>query len=184
MRRREKYLTRFERTQKEIDRLHNLHPHVFFSSPISTYELSNHPLVKEADIIHLHWIQNFVNFDTFFCSVNKPIIWTLHDLNPMMGGFHHLLWRNRYYEEYKLLEDAFYKIKKQAICNARNLSLVAISKQMHSMISKHEFFNGRTVYDIHNSVDGQEFSLINRDEVRKVLSIPTGTTVFLFVMGS
>ena len=183
MRRRGKYLTHFEYIQKEIERLHNLYPQVFYTSPISTYDLSNHPLIQEADIIHLHWIQNFVNFDTFFNNVNKPIIWTLHDLNPMMGGFHHLLWKNRYYEEYKKLEDDFYGIKKQAICNARNLSIVAISKQMHNMISKHEFFNGRNVYDIHNSVDGQEFSLINQTEVRKVLSIPIEKKVFLFVNG-
>lgn len=184
MRRRGKYLTRFERTQKEIERLHNLYPQVFYTSPISTYNLLNHPLVQGADIIHLHWIQNFVNFDTFFSNVNKPIIWTLHDLNPMMGGFHHLLWKNRYFEDYKLLEDDFYGIKKQAICNARDLSLIAISKQMHNMISSHEFFNKRKVYDIHNSVDGQEFSLINQNEVRKVLAIPTEKKVFLFVNGS
>lgn len=184
MRRRGKYLTRFERTQKEIERLNNLYPQFFYTSSISTYDLSNHPLVQEADIIHLHWIQNFVNFGTFFCNINKPIIWTLHDLNPMMGGFHHLLWKNRYYEEYKHLEDIFYEIKKQAIRSAYNLSLIAISKQMHNMISEHEFFNKRKVYDIHNSVDGQVFSLINQKEVRKVLSIPTETTVFLFVNGT
>lgn len=184
MRRRGEYLTRFERTQKEIERLHNLYPQVIYTSPISTYELSNHPLVQESDIIHLHWIQNFVNFDTFFCNINKPIIWTLHDLNPMMGGFHHLLWENRYYKEYKHLEDIFYEIKKQAICNVQNLSIIAISKQMHNMISEHEFFKERKVYNIHNSVDGQEFSLINQKEVRKVLSIPTEKKVFLFVNGS
>lgn len=183
MRRRGRYLTRFEHTQKELEHLHNLYPQVFYTSPISTYNLSNHPLVQDADIVHLHWIQNFVDFDTFFCNINKPIIWTLHDLNPMMGGFHHLLWKNRYYEEYKQIEDDFYEIKKQAICNSRNLSLIAISTQMHNMISKHEFFNGKNVYDIHNSVDGQEFSLINRNEVRKVLSIPTEKKVFVFVNG-
>lgn len=184
MRRRGKFLTHYECIQKEIERLHNLHPQVFYTSPISTYNLSNHPLIQVADIIHLHWIQNFVNFDTFFCNIKKPIIWTLHDLNPMMGGFHHLLWKNQYYEEYQQLEDNFYEIKKQAICNAHNLSLIAISKQMHNMISKHEFFNGRNVYDIHNSVDGHEFSLINQKEVRKVLSIPIEKKVFLFVNGS
>lgn len=183
MRRRGKYLTRFERTQKEIERLHNLYPQVFYTSPISTYNLSNLSLVQDADIIHLHWIQNFVNYDTFFPNINKPIIWTLHDLNPMMGGFHHLLWKNRYYIEYKQLEDCFYEMKKKAICNAPNLSLIAISKQMHNMISKHEFFYGKNVHDIHNSVDGQEFSLINQREVRKVLSIAPEKKVFLFVNG-
>lgn len=181
MRRRGKFLTHYECIQKEIERLHNLHPQVFYTSPISTYNLSNHPLIQEADIIHLHWIQNFVNFDTFFCNINKPIIWTLHDLNPMMGGFHHLLWKNRYYEEYKQLEDNFYKIKKQAICNAHNLSLIAISKQMHHFISKHEFFCDKRILDIHISVNGDKFQSYNQQIVRRLLSIPEEKKVFLFV---
>lgn len=35
MRRRGKYLTRFERTQKEIEHLNNLYTQVFYTSPIS-----------------------------------------------------------------------------------------------------------------------------------------------------
>ena len=41
------------------------------------------------DIIHLHWIGGFVDIPTFFKHVKKPIIWTLHDMNPFQGGFHY-----------------------------------------------------------------------------------------------
>ena len=34
----------------------------FYTLPISNYDLSDHPLVQWADIIHLHWIANFVDY--------------------------------------------------------------------------------------------------------------------------
>src|SRR4026207_757788 len=47
-----------------------------FFSPNSPYYLEDHTLIKEADIIHLHWISGFVNYPTFFNKIKKPIVWT------------------------------------------------------------------------------------------------------------
>lgn len=58
------------------------------SLPYSSYKLHLHPLVKQADIIHLHWVGDFVDLDSFFAGVPQPIIWTLHDMNPIEGIFH------------------------------------------------------------------------------------------------
>lgn len=57
--------------------------------PESLYRIEEHPLVKEADIVHLHWVANFLNYPTFFKKIQKPIIWTLHDMNPFQGLFHY-----------------------------------------------------------------------------------------------
>ena len=46
-------------------------------------DLSKHPLVQEADVIHLHWInQGFLSLADIRKLINtgKPIVWTLHDL--------------------------------------------------------------------------------------------------------
>lgn len=58
------------------------------SLPYSNYQLHQHPLVKQADVIHLHWIGDFVDLASFFANVAKPIVWTLHDMNPVEGIFH------------------------------------------------------------------------------------------------
>lgn len=59
-----------------------------FSSSLVGIDLANHPLVKWADVIHLHWInQGFVSLN-FFEKVNKPIVWTLRDMWPFTGGCH------------------------------------------------------------------------------------------------
>lgn len=181
MRRRGHFLTRFESVQKEMEKKQNCYPNVFFTSSISTYDLSTHPLVQEADIIHLHWIQNFLNFDDFFEKVKKPIVWTLHDLNPMFGGFHHVRLRDDYYEAFRHLEDEFYEMKKRALKGKNNVSLVAISSQMHQKILDHEFFEDKPIFDIYNSVDAVKFRILDRQTVRTILGLPSRSKVVLFV---
>lgn len=69
----------------------------FFTSPITAYtNIVNHPLIKDADIIHLHWVSDFVDFPSFFRKINKPIVWTIHDENPGLGGFHYELHKKVY----------------------------------------------------------------------------------------
>jgi len=60
-----------------------------FTNNRTIYNISKPPLVKEADIINLHWIASMVDYNEFFSKVrNKPIAWTLHDSNPFTGGCH------------------------------------------------------------------------------------------------
>ena len=58
------------------------------SSPYTRYKIHNLKLIEEADVINLHWIANFIDYPTFFKSVNKPIVWTLRDENPALCLWH------------------------------------------------------------------------------------------------
>ncbi|MFW6389247.1 MAG: glycosyltransferase [Marinilabiliaceae bacterium] len=63
-----------------------------FSSGRFGYDLSRHPLVREADILHLHWInQGMLSLHGLqkLLWLGKPIVWTLHDTWPFTGGCHY-----------------------------------------------------------------------------------------------
>ena len=54
--------------------------------------LASHPLVKEADVIHLHWInQGFLSLKGLrqLTATGKPIVWTMHDLWPATAICHY-----------------------------------------------------------------------------------------------
>ena len=56
-------------------------------------DISHHPLIKEADIIHIHWVlKGFLSFETVekLTHLGKPIVWTCHDLWPFTGGCFYL----------------------------------------------------------------------------------------------
>lgn len=46
------------------------------------------PEYQEADIIHFHWINEFIDLSRFKAN-GKQIVWTFHDLNPVLGGTHY-----------------------------------------------------------------------------------------------
>lgn len=42
-----------------------------------------------SDIFHLHWINGLFDISTTQLFSQKPVFWTLHDMNPFTGGCHH-----------------------------------------------------------------------------------------------
>lgn len=153
---------------------------IFFTFPITQYDLAENPLVKEADIIHLHWIADFLDYESFFGKVNKPIIWTFHDYNPFMGGFHYFSTRTKFYFSLKNIEDDFINIKSSSIKSISNLTLVAISDEMKSKMHSSTLFASNNIYEIYNSIDPEIFGIIDKSIVRKIFHI-TQNVVFLFV---
>ncbi len=45
----------------------------------------------ERQIVHLHWVAFMADLPSFFRSIprSSPIVWTLHDMNPLTGGCHY-----------------------------------------------------------------------------------------------
>lgn len=63
-----------------------------FSHALTGINILNHPLVKNADVIHLHWVnKGFLSFDSLSKIVHsgKKIVWTCHDVWPFTGGCYH-----------------------------------------------------------------------------------------------
>lgn len=174
------FLTRLEKMEWMNNNLEKRFG-VYFSLPISSYRIEEHPLIRWADIIHIHWIQNFINFDTFFKSINKPILWTIHDQNPLFGGFHHMRLREKFYSIYKELEDECMEIKKKSLCGVESLSVVAISSEMHTLLFQHPLFSKRQIFDIPNCIPVEQFTMLECESVRKKLYLCTDIKCFLFV---
>ena len=51
----------------------------------------DHPLIKEADVIHLHWInKSFISLETVqVLARTKKVVWTFHDMWSFTGGCHY-----------------------------------------------------------------------------------------------
>jgi len=67
---------------------------VRFSFSLANFgnNLSQHPLVRQADVLHLHWVnQGFLSLKNIqqLAELGKPIVWTLHDMWAFTGGCHY-----------------------------------------------------------------------------------------------
>jgi glycosyltransferase involved in cell wall biosynthesis len=45
---------------------------------------------SNADIIHLHWINNMLSIDNL-AAIQRPIVWTFHDMWPFCGAEHYTM---------------------------------------------------------------------------------------------
>ncbi len=157
-----------------------------FSTPKTHFYPEKMNLVKNADIVHLHWVANFINFPTFFNSIkNKKVVWTLHDMNPFMGGFH--------YEGDKVrnihldyIEKQFLDIKKKAYLDI-NKSKCCIIYLNDWMKKKSEKYKGLSQFNskvIPNCFSFSNFNVVSREIARRNLKIDPRDKVILFASQS
>lgn len=166
-----------------------------FSFPNSDSDITNSEIYKEADIVNLHWVADFMDYQTFFEKNNKPVVWTVHDMNPFSGGEH--------YEEKYLGIDEFgfpinrevstvekkiakenIEIKKQAVAKIDNLTIVAPSEWLAEQARMSEVFKDIPVFCIPYGLDSELYAPRDKDFSRSILNIPKNKKVILFVADS
>lgn len=156
----------------------------YFTSPLSEYRISDHHWISEADIIHIHWVGGFLDYESFFKKINKPIVWTLHDENPGLGGFHYSLWKKTSTLKGQQIDSEMALIKKDAYSHIKSMHLVAISSMMKNFIKKSELLGKYPCTLIHNGIDENLFSLIDREKARDALCIGSDKYIFIFIADS
>lgn len=150
-----------------------------FSRPVTRLDISNHPWVQWADIIHLHWVDNFFDQYSFFQKVNKPIIWTIHDEGFFYGISHY----HDLFNPSDKTEIKYFEIKKEMLSKCKDLSIVFLSRYFEQVFSQHPFVQGRDYFVINNSVDGELFYRHDRDQARGELGFTKHDIVLSFVAG-
>lgn len=147
--------------------------------PEAVYNISNHPLVKEADIINLHWLGNMLNYRDFFPAIRKPIVWTLHDMNPFLGCAHYMgdVMRN---PDDKFMEERLRNLKENAYKKCQSITIVDLCPWMQKYSSRSNAFRNRQHVIIPNSVDTDVFKLRERLIARKALGLPADTPLIMF----
>ncbi len=155
-----------------------------FSIPFSNNEIEKVQMIKDADIIHLHWVPRIINYKSFFKKIKKPIVWTLHDMNPFMGGFHYIGDFKRNESEYNEVEQKLLKIKKEIYSEIKNLSFISPSKWMYNLAIKSNLISKFDHYYIPNGIDNYQYKLLNRNLARQIFNLPYDKIIILFVSES
>jgi glycosyltransferase involved in cell wall biosynthesis len=173
-------LSRLQKLQFELNCLRQKSSPVY-TLPLSEYNVASHPLVKEADIIHLHWVAGFLDWPSFFANIDKPVVWTIHDENLYYGGFHYHNDRNSCLEAYQGLEDKLIEIKQNSLSHCRNLAIVSLSKMMLELSLSGEIVKDRKHFVIHNAVDKDSFIRYDKKYSRSVFNLPEDRKIILFI---
>lgn len=150
------------------------------SFPEAIYDISTSPLIKEADIINLHWVGNCLNYKSFFSQIKNNIVWTLHDMNPFLGIAHYMGDRERNTECYEM-EERIRRLKCDSIHQTNNLTIVTLCEWMRGFSMQSETFSPYKHHIIPNSLDINIFKYRDKQEVRHHLGFNSGKPLLMFM---
>lgn len=157
------------------------------------FNITQHSLVKEADIIHLHWVnQGFLSVKEIglLIKTGKPIIWTMHDMWPVTGICHYAGDCDNYFKDCgncKFLKnnssnDLSYQVfkKKKDLFSNAGIRYVACSQWLKQRGALSQLKTGNFFTSIPNPIDTNLFTPGDQSQARRELNLPQNKKLILF----
>ncbi|WDF55109.1 glycosyltransferase [Mucilaginibacter sp. KACC 22063] len=152
----------------------------------------NHPDVKAADVIHLHWVNHsFLNPNHLaeLASLNKPVVWTFHDSNAFTGGCHVRYTCDHYQHacgycpllKNPAEDDQSNKQwqQKNAAYQKLNFSVVAPSSWMLGSVLMSSLMKDKAIKQIPNTLNTEVFKPSDKKQAKEALGLSKDKFIFL-----
>ncbi len=165
-----------------------------FSYPFLGTDISQHRVIKEADIIYIHWVQKgFLNISGYrkIAETGKPVIIFMHDMWSITGGCHHSFTCEKY--KTKCYDCQFFPGHKKNDLSAKgfrkkmklysgfsNLYFVSPSKWLKECAESSSLTRNREIFLIPNLLDRKIFRPVDKKAARVLLNIDNGNRVIAF----
>ncbi len=166
-----------------------------FSFPFWSVNVSKNPLLKEADIIYIHWVAaSMLSTGEIerILKLGKPVRWYMHDMNPITGGCHYAMDCEKYKSacmQCPLLKSrplgidlAGIQFKKRMKCWHKYMNLEAYTPSMWlaNCVKNSALWEGHKITVFPNVFDLQKFHQSNKQIARDLLGIDTHCKLVLF----
>jgi glycosyltransferase involved in cell wall biosynthesis len=165
-----------------------------FSPANAGTSILNNALIKDADILHLHWTNSgFLSIDDLkeLIGTGKPIVWTLHDMWTFTGGCHYSGTCERFKNECghcPFLRDQDENdlshqgwLRKTAMyADAKNINFVTCSKWLAGVAGKSSLIKKFPITAIPNPIDIDVFSPRDKRAERVKRGINADAKIVLF----
>ncbi len=164
-----------------------------FSLANTGESIIRNPYFKEADVIHLHWINaGFLSLKSLREILNsgKPVVWTFHDMWPFTGGCHYALDCIGYtrdcgdcpYLKRPGKGDLSHRIwkKKMKLFKDSMVNVIASSGWLRECVEASSLLHHWPVTTIHNPINSQVFKPLDREEACSNLGLDPSKKYILF----
>jgi glycosyltransferase involved in cell wall biosynthesis len=149
--------------------------------------------IEKADVIHLHWVNHGLASIDFFeklKKLNKPIVWTLHDMWAFTGGCFHSQDCNHFQQS---CGDCFYLKtpsktdlssqifgKKSVAYKNLKLNVATCSQWLADKALSSALFRNFPIHVVPNPIDSGFFTPVNKIATRAKLGLKSDALVILF----
>lgn len=151
---------------------------LLFSFPSTPYRIHKHPLFAWADIIHLHNVSGFLDWQSFFGVCTKKVVWTAHDCGPFDDGFH-----TRYAvpeELYAEIRRENMRVKKDALLSKKTTIEWVFPSRYHMKRAAGSQLPVTPASVIFHSIDPAVFYPEHKEKALQALGLDSGQRYLLF----
>ena len=142
----------------------------------------------EVDVIHLHWINGEMMSIGDLGAIQKPLVWTLHDMWAFSGAEHYSRtsrWKDGYTKANRPIDEAGFDLNRWTWNRKRKswkrpIQIVTPSHWLAECVKNSALMRGWPVEVIPNPIDVDQWTPLDKTIARKKLGLPLGVPLILF----
>ncbi|KJH82990.1 glycosyltransferase family 4 protein [Stutzerimonas stutzeri] len=159
-----------------------------FSAGVMGADFTDSTECREADVVHLHWINGgFVDMK-HLAKLRKPVVWTMRDMWPMTGGCHYAMGCEKFItgcgscDQLGSTSDrdlSRFVLNRKRKYLPKSMKMIGISDWVSEQARQSLLFCDFDVRTIHNNVDANEFFPLDKPLARQLLGLNTEKKIIL-----
>lgn len=169
----------------ELTRVHFSPTSAPASNPIGWGGIEMLEKLPVPDVWNLHWVSWFLDWETMlqWMAERAPIVWTLHDLNPLQGFWHYTPANQELTPVRLAWEQRAVELKRNALSRVSTdrLAFVGPSRWMTEACRNSRVTTGFPAHHIPYGLDTDSFQPRSPAPLRELLGIPRDAPVIGFI---
>ena len=143
---------------------------------------------SNADVIHLHWIHGEMMSVDDLGSIEKPLVWTLHDMWAFSGAEHYseaLRWKEGYSQSNRPKDETGFDLNRWTWLRKQKawkkpIQIVTPSQWLASCVKGSTLMCNWPVEVIPNPIDVEKWIPVDKKLAREKLGLPQDVPLILF----
>jgi glycosyltransferase involved in cell wall biosynthesis len=143
---------------------------------------------SDVDVIHLHWINGEMMSINDLGAIQKPLVWTLHDMWAFSGAEHYpktSRWKDGYTQANRPVVEKGFDLNRWTWNRKRNawkrpIQIVTPSHWLAECVKNSVLMRGWPVEVIPNPIDVDQWVPIDKKLAREKFGLPLGVPLILF----
>jgi glycosyltransferase involved in cell wall biosynthesis len=143
---------------------------------------------SNADVLHLHWVAGEMLSITDIRNIDKPIVWTLHDMWAFCGAEHYteeFRWREGYRSDNRPEYESGFDLNLWTWERKRKhwkqpMQIVTPSRWLADCVRESALMRGWPVTVIPNCLDTDRWQPMDQARARELLSLPSDVPLLMF----
>ena len=143
---------------------------------------------SDADLLHMHWVQDEMLSIADIGRLEKPVVWTLHDMWAFCGAEHYteeFRWRKGYQKNNRPDYESGFDLNRWTWERKfkhwrRPMHIVTPSRWLEKCVRESVLMRDWPVNVVHNPIDTERWQPLEKNLARDLLGLPKDVPLLLF----